>query len=68
MDSDQNMKKLLEGLQAATAMMNKSVTTEVLEAMNEEQRQLFEEAKRAGSLTEIKAMVDKMNKLNQNYK
>lgn len=62
------MKKVLEGIKGASNLMNKAITPEVLKAMNSEQRALFDEAKKAGSLEEIKTMSKKLEKLNQNYK
>lgn len=68
MDSNKHIAKVLQGLEAATSMMNESVTPEIIAAMNSDQIELFEEAKKAGSLDEIKAMSRKLEKLNQNYK
>lgn len=68
MDSKKHINKILEAIPAANQMLNMAVTPEVLEAMNEEQKAIFNEAKEAGSMKEIKAMTDKLEKLNKNYR
>lgn len=57
---DNHIKKILEALESAQSLLNENMTSEIFEAMSEEQKEEFERLKKDADISNIKKKAQKI--------
>jgi len=57
---DNHIKKILEALESAQSLLNENMTSEIFEAMSEDQKEEFERLKKDADISNIKKKAQKI--------